>query len=460
MMCKPRHELFNNPFEHSKRQVNWAQWDQHAIRSYVNLIVRIARVVVSPDFRGLGLARHLVLAAVHYAQNRWNIGGRRPLFLEISAEMLRYVDFVTSAGFHFVGWTEGNVNRIVADLSHMSKGYRVSCGIMSLQKKYVTAIQRYAASSHQPFEVVLERLRQITQSPDPAASLSPEEWAAFRSVLRLPRPYFLFPLDNDSRKYLAQNLKATAPAKYAGFKVKSATISLPSVAVRCSLVLQKTKNVRLIMDCFGLQGDILNSDLLPPLSVKASGGNIVLIVGPSGSGKSVLLTALDPQRRGANSNLQIEVKGDQHYSAGWIKPLPDDVPIFDYFAERYSPERAFAALSNTGLSEAFVFIKPFSLLSRGQQYRAMLAELLLREDQVWLLDEFCSDLDPISAKVVVHNFRRHVMSTGRIAFVAAANHRHYVDVLRPTQVILLRAGGRASVLSYKDYNDELFYKAV
>ena len=462
MMCKPRHELFSRPFSHSKRPVHWAVWDQHAIRNYLNLIVRIARVVVSPDFRGLGLARHLVQSAVTYCRDRWQLTARRPIFLEISAEMLNYVDFVTSAGFRYVGHTEGNIGRVVDDLSHMVKGYKVSCGILSLQKKYVTALQRYASDTHQSFDHLLARLREITTHPDPASALTPDEWAAFRPVLRFPRPYFLYPLDQDSARYLDEALaNSRRPNRDTKtFAVKAPNIEIKSVSVRAHLILKKTKNVQVIMDCFGLTGDTLNTELIPPLSIRASGGNIILVVGPSGSGKSILLSALDPAHSGIDANLTVRIDGELNYSAGWIRTLPEDIPLFDYFAERYTAERAFSALSKTGLSEAFVFIKPFKFLSRGQQYRAMLADLLLRQDQVWLLDEFCADLDPITAKVVAYNFRKHVIRTGRIALVAAANHHHFLDTLRPTQIILLKAGGSSSILTFREYSNELLYKAV
>jgi ABC-type ATPase with predicted acetyltransferase domain len=81
----------------------------------------------------------------------------------------------------------------------------------------------------------------------------------------------------------------------------------------------------------------------------------------------------------------------------------------------------------------------------------MLAELLLRDDPVWLIDEFCADLDPLSARIVAHNVRKHVQRTGRIAFIAAANHGHFLDALRPTEVVQLRLGGSARFLKFREY---------
>ena len=456
MMCKPRHEAFARPFEHPSLSIKWDQWDQHAIRKYVNQIVRIGRIVTQPELRGLGLTRILIGSAKEFSKQRWHISGRRPIFMEISAEMLNYIDFVSSSGFKYLGHTEGNYDRIVKDLSYMQKGYDVNSGIMSLQKKYLVALQNYCKETRKTFDEALLRLEGIVNQDDPMASLNPAEWAAFRKVLRPRIPYYICGLDPLAEQYLNEVCK-TRPVNRSKFAIKGARVDLASVAVKSVVNLPKTRNVRIIMDAFGLDGECVESIVVPPTPIKATGGNIIMLVGASGSGKSALLKALDPNFTA--ETFQVRVNGARDYSCGWLKELPRGIPIFDYFAERYSPERAFAALSQVGLSEAFVLVKPIELLSRGQQYRAMLADLLLRDDQVWLLDEFCADLDPITARIVAHNLRKNVMASGRIAFVAAANHSHYVEALRPTQVIQLQTGGEPQLTSFRDYHDELLKQA-
>jgi ABC-type ATPase with predicted acetyltransferase domain len=136
-----------------------------------------------------------------------------------------------------------------------------------------------------------------------------------------------------------------------------------------------------------------------------------------------------------------------------LRPFPPGSTLFEHLADRHGAARAFGALARVGLSEALLFLKPFEMLSRGQRYRAMLADLLLRDDDVWLVDEFCSDLDPLSARIVASRLRETVREEGRTAFVAAANHNHFIHALRPTQVLLLRTGRDAAVGSWKDYVD-------
>lgn len=462
MMCKPRHELFNHPFKHPGREIQWECWDQHTMKRYLNTIVRIGRIVVSPELRGLGITRRIIKAAKHFSTERWHIGGMRPIFMEISAEMLSHIDFVSSSGFKFVGKTEGNLSRVIKDMEQMSRAPGGEFGIMSLQRKYFRALEDYCKTIQITFEEGLEALkRKVEQSQD---ALTTGEWAMLRSVIRNPIPYFLCPLDDYAAKYLRAAMKINPPeqddtAKKSSFSARSTHINISSLSIRAAYRVPETKSTKIIMDAFGLKGDTVYADIVQGISVKASNGNIFLVVGSSGSGKSVFLNALDPEKAFAG-NLMVKRTGKLQHSAGWLRPLREDVPVFEALAEKFTPERAFIALSRVGLSEALAFIKPFWMLSRGQQYRAMIADLLLRDEEVWLLDEFCTDLDPITAKIVAHNLRKQIISTGRIAFVAAANHGHYLDALRPTRVLILRSGDQATWLSFKEYQNEFLEQVI
>ena len=460
MMCKPRHQLFDHPFRHSTRSIAWDHWDPDAMKKYLNTIVRIARIVVAPELRGLGITRRIIRAATAFASARWHIGGMRPIFMEISAEMLSHIDFVSSCGFRFIGHTEGNLNRVLKDLQQMSRSPAGDFGIMSLQRKYFRALGDFCATMHITFEEGLEYLRTKLQAPDRA--VTPAEWAVLRSVIRNPIPYFLCPLDSSATTYLREAQKRfppdTAPlSPTTTFAARTVSIRLSRLSIRATYTIPETKSTKIIMNAFGLTGDTVSSDIVQELAMTASNGNIILVVGSSGSGKSLLLRALDPDKT-LDGNLSVTRHGSLNYSAGWLRPLRDDIPVFEALAEHHTPSKAFIALSRVGLSEALAFIKPFWMLSRGQQYRAMIAELLLRDEEVWLLDEFCSDLDPLTAKIVAHNLRKQIIATGRVAIIAAANHAHYLDALRPSRVLLLRSGDAPTWLHFKDYRNEFLHE--
>ena len=462
MMCKPRHNLFRYPFDHPTRDISWDTWNTQAMKNHLNTIVRIGRIVVSPELRGLGLTRRIIKAAKIFAVERWHIGGIRPIFMEILAEMLNYIDFVSSSDFKYIGHTEGNISRIIKDMEQMSRDPNGEFGIMTLQRKYFRVLDDYCKTLEISIEEGLEILRKkIEQNQD---ALTTGEWAMLRSLIRNPIPYFLCSLDDYTTNYLHEALNSYSSDPIAKttkqkFSVRSVFISIKEMSIRASYSIPKTKSTQIIMDSFGLEGDTVYSDIVQNISLTASNGNIILIVGASGSGKSVLLNALDP-KKALSGNIKVKNFPNLKYTAGRLKRLRDDVPVFEALAEKFTPERSFIALSRVGLSEALVFIKPFWMLSRGQQYRAMIADLLLRDEEVWILDEFCSDLDPITAKIVAHNLRKQIIATRRIAIIAAANHAHYMDALRPTRILLLRSGDYPTWLSFKEYKNEFFGQII
>ena len=459
MMCKPRHQLFDYPFSHAERNIAWDEWNPESMKKYLNTIVRIARIVVAPELRGLGLTRRIIKAAKAFSAERWHISGIRPIFMEISAEMLSHIDFVSSSGFKFIGHTEGNIKRLLKDMEQMALSPGGEFGMMSLQRKYFRAMQDFCDTMNISFEEGLEYLRKKIEKNE--GSLTAGEWAVLRQVIRSPIPYYLCPLDDSSARYLREAQERFSPQKLVkpnkDFSARSVQISIDNLSIRAAYNIPKTKSTKMVMDAFGLKGDTVFSDIVRDVSVKASNGNIILVVGSSGSGKSVFLNALDPDKP-LEGNLTFTRTAKLKYAAGWLKPLRDDIPVFEALAEKYTPQRTFIALSRVGLSEALAFIKPFWMLSKGQQYRAMIADLLLRDEEVWLLDEFCSDLDPMTAKIVAHNLRKQVIATGRIAFIAAANHSHYLDALRPSKVLMLRPGDTPTWLSFREYQNEFFNK--
>jgi ABC-type lipoprotein export system ATPase subunit len=463
LMVKPRHEILDHPFRHPLRPISWETWDQHAIKQFVNCIVRIARVVTSPEYRGLGLARIVIDGAKSFAKERWHIRGRRPLFMEISAEMLKFLDFVSSSGLRFVGDTEGNLDRVHKDLISMLKNYKISSGIMSLQKKYLTKLQTACQELNRDFQATLDLLKDVVSNPARIAVLPADEYYLIKTVLRTPIPYFLGALDDASEDYLEKAMSGRAPTRkdpVTQFASAPGRITVRGLRLVSRYRLPQTPPVRAIMDSFGLKGEELVTRLLEGVDLEASGGNIIFVSGPSGSGKSVLLQALDPNNDSKSFETKFSGGSELNYSAGWIRHLPNDVPLIQYFAERWGIERAIAALNQAGLSEAFVYLKPYQLLSRGQRYRARLAELALRGDQVWLIDEFCADLDPLTARIVANNLRKHVVKYMRIAIVAAANYQHYLDALRPTRVLHLRHGAKPEMFSYREFMNEFHPKVA
>lgn len=472
MMCKPRHDLLAAPFNHPTAGVEWSTWLGDGQR-YVNQIVRIARVVVDPEFRGLGVSGQLVQQAKAYAAERWHIGGRRPLFMEISAEMLRYVDFVSRSGLLHVGDTEGNLDRIFKDLQSIERGASGKSQIMSLQKRYHAAFAEYCAQTGRSFDEARVILAELLAKHDPRSAMPSDEWLAFRPILRFPIPYHFTGLDERSIAYVAECVKAREEA----IGAKKAEPQLDSGATHANMndrlksqvrlrntevwidhELSLTAFVRLAMDSFGIESSRLRTKLVGPIDIELSAGNILLITGSSGAGKSILLDVIcGKTTQGLLVRGRVD-RGGKH--AAELCPLPPDVPLLQYFGERYGAEHAFDVLCRVGLSEAMVFIKPFSMLSMGQRYRAMLADLILSEADIWVIDEFCSNLDPVTASVISTQIRRLAKRYGIILVVAAANVSHFIVDLAPERILVARTGGETLMMGMKEFRDGLYEKGI
>jgi len=165
------------------------------------------------------------------------------------------------------------------------------------------------------------------------------------------------------------------------------------------------------------------------VQLKISPKDVVYITGDSGSGKSVLLRALEKDlgRKATNiSGVHIEP----------AKPLIDTVGA--------TVKEGLELLSRVGLNDAYLFVRRYSQLSDGQKYRYRIAKLIESGAQWWIMDEFCSTLDRDTAKIVAFNVQKLARKLGK-AVVAATTHTDLFEDLRPSVHIHKRFGKEIQV---------------
>lgn len=201
--------------------------------------------------------------------------------------------------------------------------------------------------------------------------------------------------------------------------------------------------------------------LLAPTTVELEAGEIVLLAGASGSGKSLLLGSLQASwpRGPGRRRRSILARMD--------RPVPRTrrAVLDEMLAEPpgTTPD-ALRRLSLAGLGEARLWLMPARCLSAGQADRLALARLyarterLLRNNRVknppvaprrargpeasdrgpspvgLLIDEFASRLDRLTARVLSANLRRWVDRTAGVAVVAASAHDDLADALAADRV--------------------------
>lgn len=190
-----------------------------------------------------------------------------------------------------------------------------------------------------------------------------------------------------------------------------------------------------VMRMFGLTKDRLSKDVCTvKCQLEINDGDIVYITGPSGAGKSVLLRELEeaiPASERVNLN-KIE--------------LAEDKSVIDCIDGDFV--EGLKTLSIAGLNDAFCVLNRPANLSDGQKYRFRLAAALSSGAKYIFADEYCSELDRITAAVISYNIRKYAKRTG-VTFILASSHEDVLLDLSPDVLVVKELSGATRVV-YKD----------
>lgn len=155
-----------------------------------------------------------------------------------------------------------------------------------------------------------------------------------------------------------------------------------------------------------------NFRLEADLDIEGAPWQIGVIVGPSGSGK----TSMGRSIWGAE--------------ALWAPAWPADAPVIDAITPQGSFDDVTAALSSVGLGSVPTWLRPFSVLSNGEQFRANLARLIAEAPRQVVLDEFSSVVDRQIAQIGAGAFAKAWRRTkGRAVLLSC--HYDVLDWLQP-----------------------------
>lgn len=168
--------------------------------------------------------------------------------------------------------------------------------------------------------------------------------------------------------------------------------------------------------------------------VRIAPGDIVYITGPSGAGKSVLLRELQRWVPAENAVDLDEIE------------LPDDRTVIDCFGDDLVA--SLQTLSAVGLADVFSILNRPSHLSEGQKHRFRLAKALASGRPFLFADEFCSELDRITAATVAFNVHRFA-KRARLTLILASGRDDILIDLAPDVLIRKDFTGPAQVI-YKE----------
>jgi len=150
------------------------------------------------------------------------------------------------------------------------------------------------------------------------------------------------------------------------------------------------------------------------LPIESRDWNIGLIVGPSGCGKTTVARHVWPN----------EMAWTCEWSGG---------SLIDNFDKSLSIETVAKALGSVGFSTIPAWLRPFGVLSNGEQFRASIARRMLEQTGVIVIDEFTSVVDRQVAKIASHAVQKIVRKEKR-QLVAVTCHSDVIDWLQPDWV--------------------------
>ena len=168
-----------------------------------------------------------------------------------------------------------------------------------------------------------------------------------------------------------------------------------------------------------------------PLKLKS--GKLVYVTGPSGEGKSTLLSAIAIQARKAGLRI---INADNI-----LDPRLERKLLIDAIGDNC--QTSLELLSQAGLGEIPLMLRRVNQLSTGQRMRMMLAKLMAsnidNKPIVIFFDEYASVLDRLTAKVVSRQLRKWVTRIG-VCMIVATAHDDLLDMLKPDTLIHVNEG--------------------
>lgn len=163
-----------------------------------------------------------------------------------------------------------------------------------------------------------------------------------------------------------------------------------------------------------------NFNLDATLDIDDDGWQLGLIVGPSGSGKT---------------SMGRQILDGSFYEPKW----PANKPIVEAIAPKGKFNDVTAALAAVGLGDVPSWLRPYSVLSNGEKFRADLARVISERPSCVVIDEFTSVVDRQIAKFGALAFGKAWKRTGGKAVLLSC-HYDIVEWLEPDWVFDTSSG--------------------
>jgi hypothetical protein len=389
----PRFKLFETNFGEQMRS------------KFINRIVRIPRVVIHPEFRGMGVGVLMAKHLIQYTKKYWEVNQYPPAIIEVIAAMTDYHHFFEDAGFINFERTAG----------YGGSAFKPNYGNGSFGVRKNTKLYDFMKDQGS-------------------------------------KPYLIYPIDENSKTKVKPYRKSKDFEILKKSPLLKKQIIFENINVQYKAKKYQSDRCNKVRTAFGIINGNTNSNVLPNFTLSIEPGDVCLITGASGSGKSTILRLLTSNFKRITSDMDfngklpnIQKKNIAILDSNSYPPIP----LIEQIKVNESLEEAIKLLNSIGLSEAHLYLKDPSQISDGQRYRFAIAKLCDSKKPIWIADEFVSSLNPEMAAIVAKGLRKIAFSFGATLFLAAPHIDHFSGSLIPNKLVVVQWGKEARICSLK-----------
>lgn len=218
-----------------------------------------------------------------------------------------------------------------------------------------------------------------------------------------------------------------------------------------------TEKVGKVMRAFGITVQRMRANAINhQCKIEISPGEIIYLTGPSGSGKSVLLKTFYENLKSDNKiNIENILLSESKTCVDAFDEHPPKGSSTTLNVQHRTSNDGISfieilrTLSNAGLTDVFCVLNSPANLSEGQKYRYRIAKAIASEKQYIFADEFCSNLDRVTAAVICHNLRK-IASKTKKTFILASSHDDLLADLQPDVIVIKHLAGDSEIIKREE----------